>query len=422
MVERGIFSVGVDHRSAPLSLLERITPGAELALRLGELARQDGIDECVLLSTCHRVEVYLRTAEPDRAIGLARDIVFGGLGGDALIVRDERDTVEHLFAVTCGLESVVVGEEQVVAQVRDALRLAIEHSTVDHVLSGLFRAALRVSKRARTMTRLGELSSSLVDIGLQRAGEVLGGLRDRAAVVVGAGRMGFLAGPQLRKAGVRTIVVTSRTAQHADKLAAHVWGVQVALDGLPGVVGEADLVISSTGAPGHLLTARQVTAAMAGRPDRPLVILDLALPRDVEPAVGEIPGVTLVDLESLGRWSRERGQRDDLTAVRSVVAAGVDEFLLWRLTISVGPVIGALRAQAARFVDLEVERLHHRLPDLDQRGRQETGEAVRRAVGKLLHTPTVRVKQLCARPDGAAYVEALSTLFDLDSEPTETAS
>jgi glutamyl-tRNA reductase len=256
----------------------------------------------------------------------------------------------------------------------------------------------------------------MVSVGLDRAAEALGGLRGRTGLLIGAGRMGMLAGPLLRDAGVSAIVVTNRTERHARRLAEAVWGVAVGLPGLVGAMSGADVIVSSTGAPGYMITFEQVAQTMRARPDVPLFILDLAMPRDVDPAVRQIPNVTLVDIEDIGAYLRAAGARDDLVAAWSLVEEATGEFRRWRDQTRVAPVIGALRAVASELVEAELRRLHSRLPQLDSRAQRETDAAMRRAIGKLLHTPTVRVKQLSTGPDGLNYVEALATLFDLESE------
>jgi glutamyl-tRNA reductase len=335
---------------------------------------------------------------------------------ESIVVQTGLDAVRHLIAVTCGLDSMVVGEYQIVFQVREAMRIATEAGSVGPVLGNLIRTALRTSKQVRTNTAIDSTGRSMVSVGLDRATECIGGLKDKSCLIVGAGRMGMLAGSLLRDAGVRNIVVTNRTERYARQLADKIWGAAITLPGLAGAMSAADVIVSSTGAPGYLVTAEDVAAAMRERPDKPLFVLDLAMPRDVDPAVREIPNVVLVDIDDIGAFLAADNGRDEVAVAWALVEEATEEYRRWREQSRVAPVIGALRAVASELVETEVRRLHSRLPQLDRRAQRETDAAVRRAVGKLLHTPTVRVKELATGPGGLSYVEALTALFDLESE------
>jgi glutamyl-tRNA reductase len=420
-----ILGVWATHRTASTRLIERLTVTAEqLPDRLRLLKEVPGVRECFVLSTCNRVEVYVVPDSVGQAEVVAAAVEMLAAPAqlppdeirESIVVESGDAVVRHLLAVTSGLDSMVVGEYQIVAQVREAMRTAAEVDSLGPVLANLIQAALRTSKRARSETTIGATGRSMVSVGLERAAECLGDLELKSGLLIGAGRMGMLAGPLLREAGVSTIVVTNRTERHAQQLAEKVWGIAVGLPGLIGAMSAADVIVSSTGAPGYMITVDDVTKAMSERPDAPMFILDLALPRDVEPAVRDIPNVTLVDIEDIGAYLRESGAPDDVAAAWSLVDASAEEFRRWREQSRVAPVIGALRAVASQLVESEVRRLHSRLPQLDSRAQRETDAAVRRAVGKLLHTPTVRVKELATGPHGSRYVEALTVLFDLESE------
>jgi hydroxymethylbilane synthase len=311
-----ILGVWATHRNMSTRMIERLTvSGDDLPDRIRALMGIHGIRECFILSTCNRVEVYGvvdRVAEAPAVLAGVLDLLAGPADLSPDEVRDLSEfgtgdeVVRHLMAVTCGLDSMVVGEYQIVSQVRAALRVADSADAIGPVLGNLLRAALRTSKRARTATAIGGTGRSMVSVGLERAAACLGDLTLKSGLLIGAGRMGALAGPLLREAGVSTIVVTNRTEQHARQLAEKIWGVTVGLPGLVGAISAADVIVSSTGAPGYMVTAEQVAEAMRQRPEVPLFVLDLALPMDIDPLVRKIPNVTVVDIEDIGAFLREQ--------------------------------------------------------------------------------------------------------------------
>jgi glutamyl-tRNA reductase len=334
--------------------------------------------------------------------------------------------------VACGLDSMVVGEGQILGQVRAALKLGEEHGTVGRVLGDLGRVALRAGKRARAETGIDQAGQSLVSVALELAAASLAGeagndeavtanqwLAGRDVLVVGAGSMSALAAATASRAGAARIAVANRTRTHAERLAAHVGANAIALADLAADLAAADIVVSCTGAAGHVITRAQVAAATAGR-DRPLVLVDLALPRDVEPEVAGLPGVTVIGLDQLG--GHATAARDaDVAAVRAICEA---ELAAYRSAVDaarVAPTVVALRTMAATVVDAELARLASRLSgdDLSGHALDEIAQTVRRVVDKLLHAPTVRVKELAGSPGGEEYAAALRVLFDLDPRAVE---
>lgn len=424
-----ILGVWATHHLLPMSRLERLTVPPERApqvLRL--LAGLPGIRETLLLSTCNRVEAYVclePTAAPRAVASAVVEVLAGPAGPDVDQVRDlfvvgsEPDAVDHLFSLACGLDSMVVGEYQIVAQIRDALHAAEREGTVGSLLGALVRAAIRTSRRARTRTGIGSTGASVVSVGLRWAAESIGGLQNSSVLVVGAGRTGKLAGTLLKEAGVATLSVVGRTRSRTEHLAGLLAATAVELPALGDALADTDLVVSATGSLGYVITPDHVAAAAPDRRERPLFVLDLAVPRDVDPRVADLPGVTLVGVDDIGRRLREVVGTDEVAQARQIVSAEVHQFLRRRKETDVVPVIIALRAAATDVVDAEVQRLHDRLPQLDQQARTETQAAMHRVMSKLIHTPTVRVKELAARPGGAAYPEALAALFDLAGEVGE---
>ncbi|GGK99372.1 glutamyl-tRNA reductase [Sphaerisporangium melleum] len=423
-----LLAVGLSHRTAPVALLERVSATGETLVKLlHDIVRDEHVSEAMIVSTCNRVEVY---AEVDRFHG-GVSAVAGLLGAHSgvpqeqltrhLYVHYEDRVVEHLFAVACGLDSMVVGEGQILGQVRRSLRLAQDEGTAGSILNELAQQALRVGKRAHTETGIDRAGASLVGVGLTLAERVLGPIQGRRALVVGAGSMSALSTATLARAGVTDIVVANRTLERAERLAQSVGGRAVELAEVGRELAAADLVISCTGAGSVVIDTEMVARAARSEP---LFLLDLALPHDVDPGVRTLPGVTLVDLESmqqsgLGGEGAGGEVSEGVAAVRSIVAAEVCEYLRAERAAKVTPTVVALRAKAADVVEAELGRLVTRVPEIDERVRGEITQTVRRVVDKLLHEPTVRVKRLAASPAGDHYAEALRELFDLNPKVPE---
>jgi glutamyl-tRNA reductase len=417
-----VLVVGVSHRTAPVSLLERVTVGFGAGSDvLGELRGAPGgrVGEAVVLATCNRVEVYAETDGFHAGVDAVSDLLARRSGVPLeqlkrhLYVHWEGQAVLHLFEVACGLDSMVVGESQILGQLRRAYATARDGGA-GPTLHELFQKALKVGKRAHSETGIDQAGRSLVTVGLERAVAAVGPLEGRTVLVVGAGSMGSLAGATLRRAGAAEVVVANRTAERAKRLAEALDGRGVGLDGLEAALVEADVVVSSTGATGVVVPFELVARAVERRGGRPLAILDLALPRDIDPAVRSLPGVTLVDLEGLQEQLAATEAGADVAAAREIVAREVREFLAWQRAASIAPTVVALRSRADAVVEAELGRLAGRLPGLDPAERAEVQATVRRVVDKLLHTPTVRVKELSEAPEGLSYADALRELFGLD--------
>ncbi|MFC6079589.1 glutamyl-tRNA reductase [Sphaerisporangium aureirubrum] len=418
-----LLAVGLSHRTAPVALLERVSmTGDALVKMLYDVRGDVHVSEAMIVSTCNRVEIY---AEVDRFHGgvtAITDLLSAHSGVPQeqltrhLYVHYEDRVVEHLFTVSCGLDSMVVGEGQILGQVRQSLRLAQEHGTAGSTLNDLAQQALRVGKRAHTETGIDRAGASLVGVGLTLAERVLGPLDGKRALVVGAGSMSALSVATLGRAGVTDIVVANRTFERAARLAQSVGGRAVELADVGRELTGADLVISCTGAGDVVVTTEMV--AGAAHPG-PLFLLDLALPHDVDPGVRTLPGVTLVDLESMREAGLGDQDGDHVAAVRGIVASEVCEYLKAERAARVTPTVVALRAKASDVVETELGRLVTRMPEIDGRLRGEIAQTMRRVVEKLLHEPTVRVKRLAASPAGDHYAEALRELFDLNPKVPE---
>jgi glutamyl-tRNA reductase len=315
----------------------------------------------------------------------------------------------------------VIGESQILGQLRHALRIAREQDTVSRALSEVGSLALRTGKRAQTETAVGGAGASLVSVGLQAAAEHLGaddGLAGHSVLVIGAGSMSALAVASVTRAGAAEVVVANRTRQRAERLAAGVGGRGTDMTDLVQKIAAADLVVTCTGAPGHVITTDMVISALAQRegPARPLVLLDLAMPRDVAPGVGDISGVAVTDLDTLAADGGAGMRPGDAAVddVRTIVAEELKAHLSAASAASVAPTVVALREKAAKVVEAEMTRLVGRLGDLDEDALTEVAKSMRRVTEKLLHAPTVRVKELAGAPGADSYEDALRVLFDLD--------
>jgi glutamyl-tRNA reductase len=421
-----VLAIGLSHRTVPVGMLERVALAPDTVTKLlQDAVTGDFSAEAVVLSTCNRVEIYAEVEKFHGGVSTLTELLarHAGVPLDELIphlyVHYEERAVAHLFAVACGLDSMVVGEGQILGQVRHALRVAQHAGAAGRVLNELMQQALRVGKRAHTETDIDVAGQSLVAVGLELAELALDGLAGRRALVVGAGSMSSLTATTLTRHGLAEIVVANRTQARAERLAAQVGGRAALLAALPAELAAADLVVSCTGAVGMVISADLMRAARVERshdapadPD-PQCVLDLALPRDVDAEVHAIDGVALIDLDRLSHVLAGDDRAADVEAVRQIVAEEVAEFLGWQRAATVAPTVVALRSMAAAVVQAELTRLAGRLPELRAREREEIENAVRRVVDKLLHAPTVRVKALAGEPGGDAYAAALRELFDL---------
>ncbi|WP_410656754.1 glutamyl-tRNA reductase [Amycolatopsis sp. lyj-112] len=425
-----VLAVGLSHRSAELNTLERVAvPATDVTKVLHELQQAEHVSEAILVSTCNRIEVYAVVETFHGGLNDVSDVLARQAGMqpadlyDSLYVHYAGAAIEHLFSVTSGLDSMVVGETQILGQIRSSYATARDAGTVGRTLHELIQTTLRVGKRVHAETGLDKLGASVVSEALAAAGDIAG----KHALIVGAGSMGALTASQLRKSGIGEITIANRTEAKAARLAAAsveqgVPAKAVQMSGIAAAVAEADVVVCCTGAQAAVFTAEHVPA----RDGRPLVVCDLGLPRDVEHDVAALAGVTVVDLETIQRRMREAGTptTDRQTAkATGIVLDEVRDYLAGQRSAEVTPTVTALRRRAAEVVDAELLRLDNRLPDLEAGVREEVGRTVRRVVDKLLHAPTVRVKQLAAETADTDYANALRELFCLDPQaPAAVAS
>ena len=419
-----VLVVGISHKTAPVAVLERVAldpDGVQKLIR--EVSDAEHVTEATVVSTCNRTEVY---ADVDRFHGSVEAIsrMLGERAGrdpedvlEHLYVHYDDGAVSHLFHVAAGLDSMVLGESQILGQTREALRVGQETGTIGPALNVLFQQALRVGKRSHAETDIDRVAPSLVSAALDRAAAHVGPLEGKHVLVVGAGSMAALTVATASRAGAASIVVANRTPERATHLAAQYAAPAIPLADLASWTGRVDVLVSCTGAASVLLGPDQIAARRTG--DHPLAVVDLALPRDVDAAVADLPGVELIALDTLAAELEDAPGGADVDGVRSIVSQELAAFLTARRSQSVTPTVVALRTMATGVVDAELSRLDSRLPQLDDASRAEVEKTIRRVAEKLLHHPTVRVKQLANESGAVSYAAALAELFALDPEAVQ---
>lgn len=416
-----IVVIGVNHRTAPLAVLERLSIAQdELGKAVGGLVSRDNIREAVVLSTCGRTEVYVVA---ERFHGAYADVTefLAALGGMAvdelqpfLLAQHDDAAAAHLFEVAAGLDSAVLGENEILGQVRSAWHVAVQHGGARTSLDLLFRHALRAGKRARSETSIARGTTSISHAAVEMATDRLGSLHGRRVLVIGAGDMGAGVAASLGRAGADDIVVANRTPTRGADLADRVGGTLVGFDGLRGALDDADVVLTCAAAPEAFVDDTLIGARVA---DRPLLVVDIAVPRNVERAVAALPGVTLLDLDDLRDWAdRGRAARAaETTRVREIVAEEIERFLVESTARQAAPLVARLHERAEQIRSAEVGRFAGRLGDLAEAELEAVEALTRSIVAKLLHSPSVRLRYGAGTPQGERNAAAVGDLFDLDA-------
>ncbi len=415
-----VLVLGLNYKTVPVGLLERVAVPAEHTHKaLASLVARDHVLEAVVLSTCNRVEVYAHVTRFHGGMADLRNFFseWGGVAPEdfADLCYDHYDdrAAAHLFAVAGGLESMVVGERQIATQVKQAFADAEREGTVGRVLGSLFRQALRVGRRTRAETGISAGGASMVDVGLTAAQRVLGDLDGRTVLVVGAGKMGGMAARRLHGRAGR-LVIANRTAERGERLALCVDGDVLDFPDLASGLADADLVISSTGAALPVLEQDAVAEAMRSRPDRPLALLDLAVPRDVDPGCSFVPGVTVLDVDAIRELTTTGETGVEVARARLLVEEEAARFAGWTRTVLVEPTVAALRARAEAVRAAEFERAASRLAGLTDAQRDAVDALTRGIVNTLLHDPTVTLKAIADARGGELHADVVRELFGLD--------
>jgi glutamyl-tRNA reductase len=417
-----IVLVGLSHHVAPVELRERVAVAPEAAAALAErLAGSGGGQaEAVCVSTCNRMELYLATRDAAAAEEQAVAALAGlaGMEHEELLprlyrLRDEA-AVMHLFRVAAGLDSMVPGEGEILGQVRDAFEAAPTGPILDHV----FRQALHAGKKVRSETAIGESPASVSSAAAALAQQVFGDLEGRRVLVIGAGKAGELAARALAARGATIASIANRSPERGAAVAELVGAVAVPFDRLDAELEQADVVVAATGAPGIVLRREQVAATLRGRKGRPLFLIDIAVPRDLDPGINDLDGCYLYDIDDLEAVvaASLAGRRREASRAESIIGEEADRYREWKTALDVVPAVAALRARAEEIRLGELERAEGRLAKLDDGERRIVEAITAQIVAKILHLPTVRMKEAAATPNGVLYADALQHLFGLDEE------
>lgn len=413
--------VGLNHRTAPVELLERVAvPAPELPKALLDFAQRDHVAEAVVLSTCNRTEVYVSCTRFHAAVEDVRESLErqSGLGPDALAEHlytyYDDAAIAHLFGVAAGVDSMIVGESEILGQVKEAWRVAEAEGRSGPFLSRAFRQAIEVGKRARTDTRIGRRKVSIASAAVELAADRLGSLESRRVLVLGAGDVGEGMAVALAWSGAEVLVV-NRSPERAAALAERVSGRAVALTDARAELVRADVLLASTASTDLVLERDTVAEVMAERGGRPVLLVDVAVPRDVDPGVAELDGVTLLDIDDLKDFAEASlaQRRQEIGRVRAIIGEELDRYRAERSARAVAPLIAALRDQAEEIRRAELDRHGSRLGDLAPAERETLDVLTRSLVNKLLHEPTVRLKDAAGTARGELLVDALGALFDL---------
>ena len=411
-----IVVVGLNHETAPVAVREALAfPKEGLPEALARVREEAGLGEAVILSTCNRVEVYGRSADSSGdavAAFLARyhsrnleDIAphLYRLEGEA--------AVRHAFRVAASLDSMVMGEPQILGQVKDAYEVAEKAGSLGSVLSALRNRSVAAAKRARTETAIGRNAVSVSHVAVELARKIFGELRDRSVLLVGAGKMSEVAARQMVRDGARASVLGGRTFEKAEQLAAALGGRAAPLEALRAELARADIVISGTGAPGIVIRREDVEAAQAARRGRPLFLIDIAVPRDVAEDAGKVSGVFLYDLDDIKTVAEAnlRERKKEASAAEAILEQEIKEFLEWRRSLEVVPLLVELRKRADEIRRTEIEKARRRLGPLTPEQESALEAATSAIVNKLLHGPTVQLKQMAGngQPEHVGFIRKL---------------
>lgn len=424
--ESAVVCVGLSHQTAPLDIRERValpaeTRSAALArFGCGRPDRPAGVSELVILATCNRLELFAAGGDA------AEDILLSLLADTTGVSEDElrgvvfslagEDAVRHLFRTAAGLESMVVGEPQILGQVSDAYSTALAHGSAGHVMSSLFRGAIRAGRRARAETAINRNPATVSSVAVKLVSDTLPALDRAAVLVIGAGEMAELAVSALHHRGVRRIAVASRTREHAERLSQRFGGESVAFERLADALSSADVVITSTAAPHHVITRHMVAGAMDRRPERTLVMVDIAVPRDVDPACSELPNVTVLDLEDLQRSIAESlSERElEIPRVEEIVAEEATVCIDGLRQLDVLPLIADLRTHTDAVRRAALEKARRQFAHLPPADRERIAAFSESLVNRLFHEPIVRLRQEARDGQVAGYAMAVRHLFGLE--------
>ncbi|WP_188622598.1 glutamyl-tRNA reductase [Caldalkalibacillus thermarum] len=423
-----LLTVSLNYKRAPVELRERFTlTKEEIPLALDQLQKTKSILECVLLSTCNRTEVFAVVDQLHRG----RDFVTKFLGEWFHIERSEfmpyldfkedDQAIEHLFRLAVGLDSMVIGETQILGQVKEAFFAAQQAGATGTIFNTLFKQVITLAKRAHSETQIGRHAVSVSYAAVELSRKIYGHLNRKTALIIGAGKMSELTAKHLADNGVTDILVANRTLERAEGLAAKFGGRVLAFDQLGDALCEADIIISSTGAKGYILTRQDVEAAMERRPARPLFMIDIAVPRDLDPAINDIENVFLYDIDDLNGIveANLREREKEAEKVQVMIQAEMEAFKQWVATLGVVPLITALRQKATAIQEEAMRRIENKLPDLTEEELRVIRKHTKSIINQMMHDPIVRLKEMAAEADAKRSLELFTKIFALEDELEE---
>ncbi|QGG47767.1 glutamyl-tRNA reductase [Heliorestis convoluta] len=418
-----IFVVGLNHKSAPVEVREQLTfPESTIGESLTRLRSEKAIEGCIILSTCNRTEIYCATTDLEKGLASVRRFV---TNSGPLVVDDFAnhfythsiyDAIRHLFRVAAGLDSMVLGETQILGQVRRAYQLACEHGASNSVLNTWFQQAIAVGKRVRTETGIDQNPVSISYTAVELARQVFDSLGGKTALILGAGKMSELTLKHLCSNGVSTVIVANRSFDRAEALASQFGGRAISFSELENYIVEADIIISCTAATHYVVRKNMVENIMACRAERPLFLIDIAVPRDVEPSVGTVQGVHLFDVDDLQNVIDQNlaERRKAASQAEIIIEQEINKFLKWLNSLFVVPTIIALKSKGDDIKNKELDRAFAKLKNLSEKEQNAIGALASSLVNQILHDPITQIRQHAASPEGHLYSEILQNLFNLE--------
>ncbi len=415
--------VGVNHRTAPVEVRETLAFSEHgMGDSLQGLMAYPSIDGCVIISTCNRIEIYAATGEMDEGLKDIGLFLSRKSGVDISEIKNYTyshtlyDAVRHLFRVISGLDSMVLGETQILGQVRQAYQISCANGTANRVINTLFQQALTVGKRVRTETGIDQNSVSISYTAVELAKQIFGSLHDRTVLILGAGKMSELTALHLVANGVAGVIVSNRSYERAVNLAERFGGKAVKFDQLQRYMEEADIVISCTAATHFVIRYQDVKALMSKQPDKKIMLIDIAVPRDIDPQVNEIPGVRLYDVDDLKHVVDAHLSERKIAAIKAegIIEEELGEFMKWWSTQFAVPIIAALKKWGEEIKQQELQRALNRLGELSEHDQKVIGSLANSIVNKIMHVPVTMLKEYALTPEGHLYAEVLQNLFALD--------
>jgi glutamyl-tRNA reductase len=415
--------IGMNHKTAPLDIRERLSLSCEEAVHpLREIMKIPNMNGVIYLSTCNRVEVIAQTTDIRETAERLQDFILqhGNLSREELLrclyIREDQEAVRHLFRVASSLDSLVMGEPQILGQVKDAYRQAVENGTTGIILNKIMHYAFRVAKRVRTETEIAVNAVSVSYAAVELAKKIFGGLKGKNVLLIGAGEMSELAARHLINHGAAQIIIANRTYGRAQQMAEEYHGRAVAMDQMEDALRDVDIVISSTGAPGYVITAGMVAAALRRRKNRLLFLIDIAVPRDIDPATGEIENVFLYNIDNLQDIVDEnvRGRLQEAQKAEIIINEEVSKFIAWHNTLAVVPTIVSLKEKAEAIVRGELDKSSAWMQNLTDEDRNNIEILAGAIINKILHDPIISLKEESQDYAAIPYVAALRRLFKLE--------